>query len=154
MIKFADQTGTKNSTTYYMTRFVRGNWLDSLLFCQKFNMDMLTLESEKEYDNFQTILKNNTSILDGMIYVGAVELEPYKMGPNAPWMWVKSGQQVNTTNKWNVGKPDNTGVGQSCLGLYKGSGYRYDDFFCNTPSSHVKIVCKKSRMVWTYYNFV
>ena len=127
-----------------MTRAFRGNWMDSMLFCQKFNMDMLTLETGEKYDNFRTIIKNNMNIFGGLIYVGAVELEPYKRGPNGPWMWVKSGQQVDTTGKWNAQKPDNTGVGQSCLGLHKvGNKYNYDDFFCNTPD--VKIVCQMSK---------
>ena len=89
---FAVKTGIRNVTNYYLTRSLQAIWMEALLFCQKFNMDMLTLETEEEHNNFQIILKNNIANFDSYTYIGAVELKPFSKGPNAPWMWVNSGQ--------------------------------------------------------------
>lgn len=145
---FADHTGTRNSTTYYLSRGLQASFIDSMLLCHKFNMDMLTLETEKEYDNFQTIYKNNFNDFESMTHIGAIEVEQFSLEEkrNGPWMWLKSGQFVNTTNKWNRVKPVNSGA--DGLFLYKTeTGFDYDEQYSGTSMDIFKYVCQNTRSV-------
>ncbi|CAO1425123.1 unnamed protein product [Diamesa tonsa] len=135
--------GTKKSTTYYLSRQMRVNWIEANLLCRRYEMEMLSLETEGEYNNFQTIFNTNLNSFDEFVNVAAVELEPFSGGPNAPWMW-ESGNLVETQNKWVPNKPDNVGE-EHCLCLAKQfDAFYYDDMPCRSNYYIVKFVCQKT----------
>ena len=85
-------------------------------------MDILTLKSEAEADNFLDLLTLHADVLATYIQVGAITPTA---GTKTEWFWASSGDKINFPLKWYYDEPNNINDDEFCLNLIKDGNNRY-----------------------------
>lgn len=98
---FAD--GRPYEKAYYMSSFIKTSWVNVRPFCQSYGMDILSLETAAEADNFLRLCQYNYNIMDPFTYIGGYS--SLVKNPNS-WYWVNSGKKIDYSLKWGAGQPN------------------------------------------------
>lgn len=114
-IEFLSYQSANYNKTFYLSTFLKANWLGSYQFCKSSLMQLGTFETQDEYDKFYQVLKSNAKNLTGRgiydIYIGYIRDEPLQNYSFKSYQTARL-NQLNIT--WMSGEPNNKGGLQYC----------------------------------------
>ncbi len=99
------------------------NWSEAFDYCKKKDMDLLSLETEKEFDLIRKHISKSGLPKDFYWTGGSDELEEGK------WMWASINKEITFSN-WRFNQPDG-GRKENCLYLHSRDDFRWGDWMCN-----------------------
>ena len=86
------------------------NWVESLLVCRSFGMNLMTIKSSEEFQYLDEILR---VLLDDHHYIGGSNLG------SKSWYWVSDGLEISMKpEEWHNGKPDGQDQGEFCADFH------------------------------------
>ncbi|XP_072543319.1 C-type lectin lectoxin-Lio2-like [Salminus brasiliensis] len=103
------------------------NWTEAQKYCRENFTDLATIENQKEMDAVKAALNGTT----GNFWIG---LRQKPGETNRSWIW-SDGSNFSYSD-WYTGEPNNP-VGDICVQLWSGNGYRWADVGCHWPDSFV-----------------
>ncbi|KAI4886524.1 hypothetical protein NFI96_034120 [Prochilodus magdalenae] len=107
------------------------NWTEAQSYCRENFTDLATIESQQDMDALIAVL-NGTGEHS---WIGLREKdEPYRTVGNRSWTW--SDGSNSSYRYWNTGEP-NHAVGDTCVQLWDGPEYRWNDAGCQWPNPFI-----------------
>lgn len=106
--------------------------------CQNYGMEILSMENQKEYEEFMRLfyMKHN-KLVDVWYATGAISTTP---GSLNDWHWVTTGKLIDYRINWDAGQP-NGGV-ERCLWLHKAhNSIDFHDDNCENAGAH-NFICQ------------
>ncbi|XP_017780312.1 PREDICTED: C-type lectin 37Da-like [Nicrophorus vespilloides] len=103
---------------YYLETLIRANFHNSFMFCQRLGMQLLTINSNEEYDYIYKIITSELTFgWDSKLWTSGTDL-----GREGKFNWLSTGQPIKI-NKWLRGQPDNDhGSGEHCVEFWNNRG--------------------------------
>lgn len=140
-------SGASYKKAYYVPRWYRVFWVHARPLCQASGMEILTLDTQSEADNFLNLLNNSAFLAslrdDGAYHIGAISHTPRT---TTDWYWVASRKKTNFVLKFGSGQPDFDGGDDYCLNVYTPSwnqpNFGFNDVSCNRRAE-VRFICEK-----------
>ena len=111
---FTDATGENKIKSYFITRDFKLNWGNALSFCKSFEMDLVTLETAAESDNFFNLCEKGTNNFYPYLFIGGTNIGVDKDS----WYWMKTGVEIKYNLRFSEGEPFNAGGRENCLAIY------------------------------------
>ncbi|XP_017783959.1 PREDICTED: C-type lectin 37Da-like [Nicrophorus vespilloides] len=111
-------THTFKNKQYYVETLVKANFHNAFMFCQRLGMQLLTIDSNDEYDYiFNTIKSEFNFGRDSKLWTSGTDL-----GHEGKFHWLSTGFSMKI-NKWLSGQPDNDhGRGEHCVEFWNNKG--------------------------------
>jgi len=98
-------------------------------------MELLTLNTEAEFKNFDDIARMNNDI-EYQTYVGGLKLD------KKSWHWIDSGDEMKTI-KWQRGKPRFSLDVNNCTYIARSKGHlTLQNVSCRSEKHNFKFVCQ------------
>lgn len=130
------------SKTYYIPRFLRSSWIHMRSVCTSFGMEVLSLDTEDEYDHFMRLCLKKSSFFDGASLIGAVTNS--RLGADG-WFWLNSGERISYALDWAKDEPNFSGNVEFCLSMKMyGSVFKFNDVSCNRQHE-LQFICQQSQ---------
>jgi hypothetical protein len=126
-----------NNKAYYLSRHLKGNFPTAHLFCKNFGMNLATLTTLEEYNNFKSVIikLNRADVHMELFFVGGT-----RVGAQS-WYWLSGGNDLAYKLNWGEGEPNNP-VKEQCLSFYANNGALFwNDMTCDTPA--IRFLCEK-----------
>jgi hypothetical protein len=108
------------------------DWTSAFTFCNIFDMNLVTLETKEEHDDFLKMMDKG-AIPDIQVYpyqqvlIGATDI-----GTESDFYWAATGKPLNYPIKWIDGEPNNLGNNEHCVGLWRAkANYEFNDIPCS-----------------------
>ncbi|XP_052812197.1 perlucin-like [Mya arenaria] len=122
---------------YHIFATPKLTWWDAMSFCGMYGFGegtLATVESAEEQLFLERELKSKYPPGSGQedFWLGA-----YDLVHEGSWVWVKKNEYVQGGYEhWGQGQPSG-GTGESCLGLYDGLNYMWNDAPCGRPEGFI-----------------
>lgn len=139
---------SSKNKTYYVSLTFKADWMGAVNFCRTNGMEIMTVESQEESENFIKLCDKNAGKFDsspGWIsaFVGGAQ---YNVTTKTIWNWYQSGKRFNSTIHWAVLEPNNNaGATESCMAVNQEEGYfGYNDVPCYEKYDlYLTFICQK-----------
>lgn len=95
------------------------NWHSAYMFCKRFNMELLTIESDEEQQNIVKFVLDSglIGLMDHSFWMAGTDVHG-----RGNWTWMTTGLTLTQYTNWKPGQPDNYQSVNHCLGT------AYDEF--------------------------
>jgi hypothetical protein len=107
--------GSSYNKTFYLTTLFQTTWMGAYQFCKSSGMQLVTLETQAEYNAVLGALKAQASkiVSAGIasIYAGSFSIVP---ASKTGWTWYDNGQKITYPLDWFSGEPNNAGNIEWC----------------------------------------
>lgn len=131
--------------------------MESYEFCKASGMQLLTFETQHEYESFMNhineagnidnyVVSSQYQVARILIYFGASNTV---LGSKTGWIWYDSGKSINFELNWGPGQPNNAGDNQLCSSLIidynMNTGqinYFMNDYQCYGTSYRQSFICQ------------
>lgn len=133
---------TKYQKTYFLPKYLEGNWGEAKSSCKSFDLELVTLETLLEAKTLSLILSNYfKSSNNAYFFIDGTSLNGVKS--TTDWYWTKNGKKISYPMPWLPSEPNNTGNIEYCLTFIKKS--INEDFGFNDGSclAVIKFLCQK-----------
>lgn len=130
-LKATEKEGKK---TYYMSN-LQLNWVESLLVCRSFGMNLLSIKSREEFKHLNEVSLRNKYLFKDHAYMGGTNLK------NQPWYWVHDNSKMTTEHEhWHTGEPNGQHEEEFCSDYID----KYDEFVINDAP------CRSQTHIWNF----
>lgn len=134
--------GTINTTTtYYVSKGMRLNWVSANYYCQTFGMEMAQFTTQAIFDKVQTLFLANPNEFDGYTNIGGIKISPAGSNPGT-WMWL-NGQEIDHISKWVPGTPNEYNSAYCLCFQNHGNVMKYEDIHCYNDQL-LRFMCQKT----------
>lgn len=114
------------------------HWDQALAICSSYGMELMSIETKEEEDNFNTICNPQLHLFGQYNHIGGLTTVG---GTKDDWYWIHSGEKIQFPLAWPPGEP-NFANSQKCLALHKTTGrFMYNDIDCYGRHQE-KFVCQ------------
>lgn len=124
--------------TFYIPRYSRLSWIDSLSKCKDFGLELATFESLDEFQTMKKLCSNNTLNYTTFIHVGGATLNG---GSQTDWYWITTGEKIAYKMPWLKGEPNNYKKIELCLSIGL-SEFNFNDIDCMVHDK-MMFMCQK-----------
>lgn len=106
--------------------------------CQSYGLEILSLDSKKEHDEFlKQAVKSGSPIVGEWFATGGIATKTLSV---SDWYWMNSGEHIDYNLKWAGGEPN--GASERCLWLRKvGNDFSFYDVGCEEGSNQ-SFICQ------------
>ncbi|XP_017770304.1 PREDICTED: C-type lectin 37Da-like [Nicrophorus vespilloides] len=95
---------------YYIETFYKANYYKAFMSCRKLGMNLVSIDSEDEFDKLHSFIKFSTKNENGMAFwTSAAAIEPLQ------FHWMLTGYPLRLASKWLPGEPNNKDGNEYCL---------------------------------------
>jgi hypothetical protein len=126
--------------SYHVPRHVRGTWMDSLLYCRAFDMDLVGFDTLNEYNEVRSMKASHSSLFTAWTHVGGMA----SRFNSFDWFWVHSGEKISYTIPWNAGEPNGGHVKHGCMCVGPtADSLGLNDLPCHKEYDDFSFICEK-----------
>lgn len=113
-----------STKTYYLSSLPLF-WIEALLTCRSYSMNLLTIGSSAEYNYLKTVIQLNNTLFQSNTFVGLTRLNGNQ------WYWINEGNLFNvTTVNWWPGEPNGGGASECAALVQSGVQFGLNDLGC------------------------
>ncbi|XP_017770305.1 PREDICTED: C-type lectin 37Da-like [Nicrophorus vespilloides] len=125
---------------YYIETFYKATFYKAFMSCSKLGMNLVSIESDDEFDKLHEFIKTNTKYEHGMAFwTSAAAMEPLQ------FHWMLSGYPVGLASKWLPGEPNNKQGNEYCMHLWvHNKKLVMNDESCTTQAFYI---CEQPKLV-------
>ncbi|XP_017783958.1 PREDICTED: C-type lectin 37Db-like [Nicrophorus vespilloides] len=122
---------------YYLESLIKANFHNAFMFCQRLGMQLLTINSNEEYDYLYKLITTELSFgPDSKLWTSGTDI-----AREGKFHWLSTGYPVKI-NKWLPGEPDNDN-GEHCMEFWNNNGnIGLNDDKCHSENY---FICEKKK---------
>ncbi|XP_017771139.1 PREDICTED: C-type lectin 37Da-like [Nicrophorus vespilloides] len=115
------------------------NWHNAYLACKQYNMELITIDSDAEFDYIREFINSLTATNKVSVWTSGNDL-----GTEGEYKWMSNGRGVYSS-RWHNGQPTNAGGIEDCIHFwYFNNIYLLNDAKCADNMSFICQSIKKS----------
>ncbi|XP_017768252.1 PREDICTED: C-type lectin 37Da-like [Nicrophorus vespilloides] len=117
---------------YYFETYYKASWFKALMACGKMGMELLSIDSDAEFDKIHALVKDKVEYKEGlMIWTSAA------MKEIGQFNWIYTGNPVEVS-KWLSDQPNNFGKNEFCMHIWLyNKQFVLNDIRCDTEAHFI-----------------
>ncbi|XP_017770306.1 PREDICTED: C-type lectin 37Db-like [Nicrophorus vespilloides] len=97
---------------YYLETFYKATFYKAFMSCSKMGMNLLSIDSDEEFDKIHTFVKDKMEYKDGLMILTSGAAKEMRQ-----FHWMNTGNPVRLS-RWHPGEPNNTSGREYCLHIW------------------------------------